>query len=166
MEEIIENVFVRATEFMHDSGLRMDADHVGKPQDLYLWCSVDGDKNWGLWGCPLRFTTGCPCAIRITESKKYLILQFHGDHTPECHARPKMTGQVWRKSGPALAGFKSYYSSGGETGGSGKSRTAFDIFEPFLSNASAWPRRRRPMCGPARSLQCRMQHYAGIISYG
>ena len=128
MEEIIENVFVRATEFMHHSGLRMDADHVGKPPDLYLWCSVDGDKNWGLWGCPLRFTTGCTCAIRITETKKYLILQFHGDHTPECHARPKMTGRVWRKSGPALAGFKSYYSSGGETGGSGKSRTAFDIF--------------------------------------
>ena len=30
MEEIIDNVFVRATEFMHDSGLRMDEDHVGK----------------------------------------------------------------------------------------------------------------------------------------
>ena len=35
MGEIIENVFVRATEFMHDSGLRMDADHVGKPQYPY-----------------------------------------------------------------------------------------------------------------------------------
>ena len=65
MDEIIENVFMRATEFMHQSGMRMDADHVGKPQDLYLWCSVGGAKNWGLWGCPMRFTTGCPCAIRI-----------------------------------------------------------------------------------------------------
>ena len=50
MDEIIENVFMRATEFMHQSGMRMDADHVGKPQDLYLWCSVGGAKNWGLWG--------------------------------------------------------------------------------------------------------------------
>ena len=76
--------------------------------------------------------TGCPCAIRITETKKYLILQFHGDHTKECHARPKMTGTVWRKSGPALAGFKSYYSFGGETGGSGKSRIDFDFFRTLL----------------------------------
>ena len=45
-----DNDFMRATEFMHQSGLRMDGDHVGKPQDLYLWCSVDGAKNWGLWG--------------------------------------------------------------------------------------------------------------------
>ena len=40
MEEIIDNVFMRATEFMHQSGLRMDEDRVGKPQDLYfgaLW---------------------------------------------------------------------------------------------------------------------------------
>ena len=150
---------------MHQSGLRMHEDHhdVGKPQDLYLWCSVDGVKNWGLWGCPL--TTGCTCAIRITETKKYLILQFHGDHKPQCYARPKMTGRVWRKSGPALAGFKSYYSSGGETGGSSKSRIDFNFFEPFLSNSSAWPRRRKPKCCEARSLQCRMQYYAGI-SYG
>ena len=49
MDEIVENVFMCATEFMHHSGLRMDADHVGKPQDLYLWCSVNGAKNWGLW---------------------------------------------------------------------------------------------------------------------
>ena len=72
LDEIIENVFMRATEFMHHSGLRMDADHVGKPQDLYLWCSVGGAKNWGLWGYPMRFTTGCPCAIRITETQHYL----------------------------------------------------------------------------------------------
>ena len=49
MPEIIDNVFMSATEFMHQSGMRMDADHVGKPQDLCLWCSVDGAKNWGLW---------------------------------------------------------------------------------------------------------------------
>ena len=49
MEEIIENVFMRATEFMHDSDMRMNADHIGNPQDLYLWCSVGGGKDWDLW---------------------------------------------------------------------------------------------------------------------
>ena len=66
MPEIIDDVFMRATDFMHAGGIRMDDDHVGKPKDLYLWCSVGGAKNWGLWGCPMRFTSGCPCAIRIT----------------------------------------------------------------------------------------------------
>ena len=113
LDEIIENVFMRATEFMHHSGLRMDADHVGKPQDLYLWCSVGGAKNWGLWGCPMRFTTGCPCAIRITETQHYLSLQFFGHHTPDCHARPQLTG---RSSAPALGGHKSYYSPGKDSG--------------------------------------------------
>ena len=45
MDEIIENVFMRATEFMHAGCICMDEDHVGKPQDLYLWCSVGGSKN-------------------------------------------------------------------------------------------------------------------------
>ena len=76
MPEIIDNVFMRATEFMHQSGIRMDEDHVGKQQDLYLWCSVGGAKNLGLWGCLMRFTTGCPCAIRITEARNYLTLSF------------------------------------------------------------------------------------------
>ncbi len=40
---------MHATDFMDDSCIHMDNDHVGKPQDLYLWCSVGGSKNWGLW---------------------------------------------------------------------------------------------------------------------
>jgi hypothetical protein len=125
---------MRATEFMHDSNLRMDEDHVGKQQDLYLWCSVGGGKNWGLWGCPMRFTSGCPCAICITETRNYLILQFHGHHNPGCHSRPMMCG---RNSGPSLGGFKSYYSSGGdsETVQSGMSLPDF-TFSTFPSPSS------------------------------
>ena len=118
--------FMRATEFMHQSDLRMNADHVGKAPDLYLWCSVDGAKNWGLWGCQMLFTTGCPCAIRITETKHYLLLQSFGHHTPDCHFRPKLTG---RNSAPALGGHKSYYSPGkdSENVESGKSIDFFRI---------------------------------------
>ena len=100
---------MRATEFMHAGGIRIDEDHVGQPQELYLWCSVDESMNWGLWGCPMQFTTGCPCTIRITETRNYLTLQFVGDHTPDCHSRPRLTG---RNSAPALRGHKSYYSPG------------------------------------------------------
>ncbi len=42
MYGIIDDIFMRATELMHCSGLRMDEDHVGKPEDLYLLCSVGG----------------------------------------------------------------------------------------------------------------------------
>ena len=70
--KLLKNIHARHR--VYDSGLRMVEDHVGKPQDLYLWCSVGGSKNWGLLGCPMRFTSGCPCAIRITETRNYLIL--------------------------------------------------------------------------------------------
>ncbi len=38
MHEIVNDVFMSAIAFMHDSGLRMDSDedHIGKPEDLYL----------------------------------------------------------------------------------------------------------------------------------
>ncbi len=89
---------MRTTKFTHDSGLRMDEDHVGKQENLYLWCSVGGAENWSLWGCPTRFTTGCICAIRIIKTRNYLILQYYGEQGPECHSRPMMSR---RKSGPA-----------------------------------------------------------------
>jgi hypothetical protein len=100
MHEIVENMFMRVNEFIQHSSMRMDEDHVGKLEDLYLylWCSVGGAKNWDLWGCPMRFTTGCPCANRITETRNDLIMQFYGEHCPECHSRLMMRG---RKSGPA-----------------------------------------------------------------
>ncbi len=40
MHDIVENIFIYATEFMHDSCLRMDEVYVGKPEDLYLWGDV------------------------------------------------------------------------------------------------------------------------------
>ena len=40
MHDIVEDLYQRATDFMHDSGVRMDGDFVGKSHDLNLWCSV------------------------------------------------------------------------------------------------------------------------------
>ncbi len=47
IHEIVDDLYQRATHFMHDSdsGVRMDEDFVGKQQDLYLWCSVGGSEN-------------------------------------------------------------------------------------------------------------------------
>jgi hypothetical protein len=56
----------------------------------------------------MRLTTGCPCAISVTETRHYLILWFHGDHNQERHTSPMISG---RKSGPAHCAFKSYISS-------------------------------------------------------
>jgi hypothetical protein len=113
MHEIVNDVFMSAIAFMQDSGLRKDEDHVGKPEDLYLWCSVGGAKNWGHWACPMRFTTGCPCAIRITETRNYLIQQFHGEHGQECHSRPMLSD---RNSRPAQRAFQTYLRANGATG--------------------------------------------------
>ncbi len=42
----------------------------------------------------MLFTTGCPCAILIIETMNNLILQYHGDHGPEWHSRPKQSKSV------------------------------------------------------------------------
>ncbi len=74
----------------------------------------------------MRFTSGCPCAIRITETRNYLILQFHCDHGPECHARPMMSGS---NSRPAQRAFQTYLNASGATGNEdpGMSRISFCI---------------------------------------
>ncbi len=74
----------------------------------------------------MRFTAGCPCAIRITETRNYLILQFYGEHGPERHSRPILRG---RNSRPAQRAFQTYLSAGGAAGNeeSGMSRISFLI---------------------------------------
>ena len=52
----------------------MDEDYVGKPQDIYLWCFISESKTAGVWGCPMRFTSGCCAVICITEKGRYLTL--------------------------------------------------------------------------------------------
>ena len=103
--------------------------------------------NWGLWGCHIRFMSGCPCAIRITDSEtlNYFTLQFRGGHNPGCHTRPIMSG---RKSAPVLSGFKSYYSSGCDSDNveSGMSRLDFFHIQYNTLTSSSSSRRWRPIC--------------------
>jgi hypothetical protein len=38
MHEIIDDIFMRATDVIHDNCLRMDEDHVGKQEVCYVVC--------------------------------------------------------------------------------------------------------------------------------
>ena len=106
MHAIVDDLYERATEFMHKSELRMHEDFVGKSQDLYLWSFVCESKTASVvWRCPMRFTTGCGAVIRITEKRKYLTLEFCGAHHPGCH---EMKG---RHPSPGFTGLCPYLSS-------------------------------------------------------
>jgi hypothetical protein len=37
--DVHHDIFMHTTNFMHESCLHMDKDHVGKLEDLYLWSS-------------------------------------------------------------------------------------------------------------------------------
>ncbi len=66
MHEVIDDIFMCATEFMHKSGLPMDEDYVRRHLNPYLWYSAGGSKNWDLWGCPLA---SCSQQVVLTPSK-------------------------------------------------------------------------------------------------
>ena len=105
MHTIVDDLYERATEFMHKSGLYMNEDFVGKSEDLYLWSFISESKRATIWGCPMRFTTGCCAGIRITETGKYLTLEFCGAHHPGCH------DEMWPNTSPGVTGFRPYLSS-------------------------------------------------------
>ncbi len=45
MHDIVDDLSQRATDFMHQGGLRMDENYVGKLQDIYLWCFISESKT-------------------------------------------------------------------------------------------------------------------------
>ena len=54
MHAIVDDLYERATEFMHMSELRMHEDFVGKSQDLYLWSFVCESKTASVWAVAVR----------------------------------------------------------------------------------------------------------------
>ena len=94
----VDDIYMCATEFMHQGRLLMDENCVGKPQDLHLWCFTLQTQT-------MRFTSSCRGGVRITEQRNYLTLEIRGNHYPRSHDRQIMNA---RKSDPSLCGFKSY----------------------------------------------------------
>ena len=130
MHSIVDDLYERASEFMHKSGLHMHDDFVGKSHDLYLWSFICESKSASVWGCPMRFTTGCCAGIRITEKGKYLSLEFCGTHHPGCH-------EIKGRS-PGVTGFRPYLSSecASDEVGSGK-LDKYGVIFGHLSDFSA-----------------------------
>jgi hypothetical protein len=38
--EIVDDIYRHAKKYMHESGMVMQPDYVGKPEDPYLWCLI------------------------------------------------------------------------------------------------------------------------------
>ncbi len=94
MIDIVDDLYQRATDFMHQGGLRMEKDNVGKLHYIYLCCYISESKTACVWGCPMRFTSGCCDGLRITENGRYyMTLEFCGKHYPRCHEELLTNGQ-------------------------------------------------------------------------
>ena len=104
MHDFVEDLYKRASEFMHQGGLRMDENFVGKPQDIYLWCFICKSKTAGGRGCLMLFTAGCCAGIRITDSEKgkHLTSEFCGAHHLCCHDALLMKGTMQCLGSPGL----------------------------------------------------------------
>ncbi len=97
--EIVDDIYIHAENFMHESGTVMQPDYVGKLEDLYLWCLIGETKT--LWQCPMRYSCGCNTGIRITETKQSLKLETIGVHDRHSHIGGRMHA---RKSASGLGG--------------------------------------------------------------
>jgi hypothetical protein len=115
--DIVDAIYRHTETFMHESGMVMQPDCVGKPEDLYLWCLIGESKKCREYACPIRYSCGCDTGIRITETKQTLTLQMIGVHDRHSHTGGKMHS---RKSAPGLGGFSRQESEGSANDESGR----------------------------------------------
>ncbi len=58
--EVINDIYTLAKDFMHESGLEMQPNllpnYVGKPEDLYLWWLVRESNTCMEYSQPMRFS--------------------------------------------------------------------------------------------------------------
>ena len=83
--EIADDIWHKAEEFMQQAGSYMQFGHIGKDNDLYLFVPVEESKVSCTYVCPHAFLCRCGAGIRITETKRKLILEFKGTHDKNSH---------------------------------------------------------------------------------
>jgi hypothetical protein len=94
-EEDIENeMFNAARDYMSVSLLRKLPNHFSKPTDFYLWQQVrDWTTKRGVrnrfFHCPMRFRCGCTAGIRIMEGPGWKQLHKFGEHDASSHKEDK-----------------------------------------------------------------------------
>ncbi len=94
--EIANNIWNTAEEFMHQAGLYMQPGHIGKDNNLYLFVPVEESKVSCTYVCPHAFLCQCGAGIRITETKRKLILEFKEEQPQSAyHACPSLRAWRW-----------------------------------------------------------------------
>ena len=86
-----------------------------------------GPRIWVSGVAQCGFASGGPCAIRITETERYLILEVYGYHHPGCHSCPIMSGRKLARA-PVVGGSKSCFRSGGDSNNVKSGMSRLDIF--------------------------------------
>jgi hypothetical protein len=105
VHEIIDDIYRHAKKIMQESGLVMQLDNVGTPEDLHLWCLIVQSKMCREYACPMRYSCRCNTDIRITETKQTLTLETIRVHDQHSHIGGKMQAHAASKSAPGVGGF-------------------------------------------------------------
>ena len=113
---------------MHQAGSYMQSRHIGKADDLYLFVPIVMSKVSCKYMCPHDPSCQCGAGIRITETKRKLILEFKGTHDKNSHRLRIMHAG---RSAPGVDGFKSYMSDNSDSDNSAKFR-AFELIRSTI----------------------------------
>jgi hypothetical protein len=84
--EIVYDVYRHSKKLMHESGLVMQADYVGKTEDLYLWSLLWQSKTCFEIERPMRLSCGCNTGLLIKETRQTLTLKKVRAHDQDNHA--------------------------------------------------------------------------------
>jgi hypothetical protein len=102
--EIVEDIWYKAEQFMHQAGSHMQSGHIGKANNLYLFEPIVMSKVSCTYMCQHDLLCQCGAGIRITKTKRKLILEFKGTHDKNSHRLCIMHAG---SSAPGVGGFKS-----------------------------------------------------------
>jgi hypothetical protein len=83
---IVYDAYRHSKKLLHESGLVMKANYVGKTEDLYLWGLLRQSKTCFEFGCPMRLSCGCSTGLLITETRQNLAMKKFGAHDQDSHA--------------------------------------------------------------------------------
>ena len=85
--EIVEDIWYKAEQFMHQAGSYMQSGHIGKANDLYLFEPIEMSKVSCTYMFPHDLLCRCGAGIRlqVTETKRRLIFEFKGAHDRNSH---------------------------------------------------------------------------------
>jgi hypothetical protein len=84
--EIVDDIWNKTEEFMqHLAGSFMQYEYIGNEDDLYLFQMTHESKESHTWICPDDRLCQCGAGVRVTETKRKLILEFKGKHDKNSH---------------------------------------------------------------------------------